>query len=69
MPALAANIVDLAMLASRMPAETESRPIEYNVNRDVLLDIAPDREAIIKRAKDTDELRELLAIRVALGSG
>lgn len=51
---------------ARHPAPTPfSHPVEHKTNREVLIDISPDREAILKTAS-IEEIRKKLALNVTV---
>lgn len=47
------------------PNHLHAYPREREINREMLLDVAPDREALLMSSKGVDELRHILKIRVS----
>ncbi|RDB17372.1 hypothetical protein Hypma_001832 [Hypsizygus marmoreus] len=59
----------LALLPSSPAAHPYGRPKERDVDRAILLDVAPDRESLFLSNKSTEELRQLLKIRASPNTG
>ncbi|KAF5384365.1 hypothetical protein D9615_003482 [Tricholomella constricta] len=65
MPAFYASPQTIALLPSGpWPNRPHAHPREREVNREIILDVAPDREALLMSNKSIDELRQILKIRI-----
>lgn len=70
MPAPIPNIPTITLLSSLAQAQNPcQKPVERDVNRQVLLEVAPDREALFTGDRGIDEIRHSLKIRPGAESG
>jgi hypothetical protein len=70
MPAFDSTITTLSLLPSRAPpSHHHGHLTERDINRIALLDIAPDREALLMSNKSIEEIRQTLKIRTGSVNG
>jgi hypothetical protein len=68
MPALTTAMPTLKLLSSAA-SHPPSLPAERAVNRQVLIDIAPDREGFFAKTKSIGEIRQALKLRSGCNHG
>lgn len=60
------NLQQLFLLASLGNCDQPyDYPPERDIGRDILLDVAPDREALLMGNKSIEEIRQTLKLRIA----
>jgi hypothetical protein len=70
MPTFLQNIPSLEFRPSRAISDTQrALPVEHEINRAALLEVAPDRETLLRGPKSIEDIRNALKIRVGSSDG
>lgn len=69
MPVASSKLQTLALLSNlRWPSEPYLYPVERDISREALVDVAPDREDLLANS-GVEEIRQALKLRVNLDYG
>jgi len=66
MPVSHSTLPVLSLLPSLEPEGTQIYPVEREVDRNALLDVAPDRESLLISDQTIEEVRQALKIRIPI---